>query len=147
MAMVGFIWNCSNCGSNTKGWPDCGRCGYRVDLKEQTCIHGYAYDMACDDCGRSGFRFDGVNTPEDMTGVNQVAQEILDELSADGPGFQCERIKDKTMTEEKWRTLHEPHGEITRQDNLSQPPSYKLFWLICPCGARLQCMEELEGVD
>lgn len=153
-----FIWKCPKCErenrlEDSRYCTNWSVCGYEVDLLEARCIHGMAYDMACDDCGRSGFRFEGINMPEDMEPVERVAQEILDELSADGPGFTCERMKGKTMAEEEWRREHDPHVEQNNDSqyekvyNLHQPPSYRLYSLICPCGASLQCMEELEGVD
>jgi len=130
--------------------------------------------MACDECGRSGFRFEEVNDGDDETGAEPftnsvidalpvddqpylplglIEEQLADEGSMDGPGFRCDRLKGKTMTEEEWRNIHDEHKgflrtEYTKAYNEVQPLSYRLYKLICPgCGASLQCMEELEGVD
>jgi hypothetical protein len=101
--------------------------------------------MACDECDRSGFRFPGWNDGE------QIEDNLVDEGSLDGPGFRCERLKGKTVSEEDWREQHKEHlpiaGVFSKVYNETQPPSYRLYKLTCTCGASLQCMEELEGVD
>lgn len=110
---------------------------------DELCPHGWVRDMACDECGRSGFRFEGWNDGE------SVEDDLVDAESLDGPDFRCERMKDKIMTEENWRKIHDEHKGFLRQEyrkeyNETQPPSYKLYHLICPgCRASLQCMEEL----
>ncbi len=48
----------------------------------------------------------------------------------------CSLKRIATMEEAEWRALHESHGEITRKANCIQPPSYRLWTLICPCAAR-----------
>lgn len=59
-------------------------------------------------------------------------------------------LKPKTMEEADWRSIHRDHLEnwksFEKVYNDVQPPSYRLFMLVCPCGAILQCMEESEGV-
>lgn len=86
-----------------------------------------------------------------------VEPEVLDVESGDGPGFRCRKFAGRVQTEADWRALHEPHrtkdaqtGEpldFCKEYNEAQPSSYKLYRLMCPCGASLQCIEELEGVD
>lgn len=163
--MTKFIWKCPNCETvnDNQDWTSkdgistCKQCDKpTIDLSEALCIHGHAIDMACDDCPRAGFRFEDdplrgewePNLPADL-----IEDQLADEGSLDGPGFRCERMKGKTMTEEEWHQIHDAHKGFLRQEyrkeyNEVQPPSYKLYRLICPgCGASLQCMEELEGVD
>ncbi len=172
--MPAFIWKCPNCQTvnDNRNWLDkdgistCKQCGKpTIDLSEALCIHGYAVDMACDECPRSGFRFEGVNTSEEVflspkdweeirnlghhTSLPQdlIEDQLADEGSLDGPGFRCERMKGKTTGEEEWKDQHYFHGIPQKVYNEAQPSSYRLYKLICLCGASLQCMEELEGVD
>lgn len=68
----------------------------------------------------------------------------------DGPGFRCDLMKGKTMTESEWFSIHRPHMADNKYEkvyNEAQPSAYRLYRIVCPCGASLQCMEELEGTD
>lgn len=179
-----FVWNCPKCKTqNATALEKCMSidCDYHPNYYEARCIHGFGYDMACDDCRRSGFRFVGVNDGteaerEQCTGAidcdhcrevfentespgpdqpylpqEMIDDQLADEGSLDGPGFRCERLKSKTTSEEAWRAIHNPHkdsnAEFDKVYNDTQLPSYRLFRWVCPCGASLQSMEELEGVD
>lgn len=116
MIVPKFVWRCPNDGELNES-TQCSHCKYDIDLSEAHCIHGFAYDMACDDCVRSGFRFEGVNdgTEAERTGcdgsemdevikglppdnqpylpLDLIEDQLADEGSMDGPGFRCERLK------------------------------------------------------
>lgn len=78
---------------------------------------------------------------------NESIETDLADVDSPEPGFRCERMKGKTITEEDWRALHKEHGEPEKVYNEAQPSAYRLYRLVCPCEKVLQCMEELPGVD
>lgn len=136
-------FNCGNINDDPKPGTLCRICGTKFTqdsitdpLSEYwTCPHGFAIDMACDDCKRSGFRIAGVNDGTEA------------ERAVDGPDFACERSKGRVMAESEWFSIHRPHitdNKYEKVYNNKQPPSgYRLFKIVCPCGASLQSMEEL----
>jgi hypothetical protein len=55
----------------------------------------------------------------------------------------CSLKRNPTMKESEWRALHGMHGEIVKKAICIQPRSYRLWTLICPCGARFIYHEDL----
>lgn len=49
----------------------------------------------------------------------------------------CSLNRFKVSTEEEWLKIHASHGVIKDELAPSQPPSYRLVYLICECGHRL----------
>ncbi len=50
----------------------------------------------------------------------------------------------KVVKMEDWVAKHIPHGEPKKVYPDAQPPSYRLYNLVCPCGAKLLCDEPKE---
>lgn len=57
--------------------------------------------------------------------------------------MNCVRIAKKEEQDGSWAREHSPHGEPRKEYNKIQPPSYRLFRWVCPCGASLGDMEDL----
>ncbi len=48
----------------------------------------------------------------------------------------CKTMKGHRIQEQaEWRREHAPHGEPVKSYPEPQPPSYRIAWLTCPCGA------------
>lgn len=55
----------------------------------------------------------------------------------------------KVVKMEDWAAEHNPHGEPKEVDADVQPPSYRLYYVVCPCGAKILCNgpKEQSNVD
>jgi hypothetical protein len=51
-------------------------------------------------------------------------------------------LKSKVKDTSEWLAEHRAHGEPEKVYFVKQPPTYRLFEFVCPCGARHVSMEK-----
>lgn len=55
----------------------------------------------------------------------------------------CQQLRSKTKEPEVWLAEHAAHGDKALEPFLH--PDGRMYWLVCPCGARYLTMEKSDG--
>jgi hypothetical protein len=50
--------------------------------------------------------------------------------------MKCDRFKGKVVSEEEWDKQHADHGKKRWERLDKAPQGYRLWWRVCPCGAK-----------